>query len=432
MNFKTLKLFNSPRIHCRNRWFFLSAFFFLLCGVYEGCKGLDFLPGPVADPTGRYLAGLPIDQTSPLGLIAREPSAITHAEMIRVAFEQFEVARISRMKEWAPKALGHLYRSSAPLFYMFSGPDFLYATHFFPATSTTVLCGLEPVGTFPDLGNMSSEARQNGLAHLRNSLETILSYSFFRTKDMKTDLRGHAFEGTAPLLLCFLARTGKMIMDARLTLLDADGKLYSYVPEYANDTRRFVKGIRIVYRDNYINHGLQTLYYFSTDISDSGLSRHGGLLKLCASLGRGNGFVKSASYLMHENYFSKVRSFLLEHCDHLLQDDSGIPLRFFDKTVWSIRIYGTYLGPIELFKGKYQPDLAALYKKTTPAPLTFGIGYRHRPGTSTLMLAMRGPANPQPVPDDETPLPISPSRPGEPEMVKEEDLSSKRIIPQEP
>ena len=37
------------------------------------------------------------------------------------------------------------------MLYMFSGPDFLYATSFFPNASTYVLAGLEPVGAVSDL-----------------------------------------------------------------------------------------------------------------------------------------------------------------------------------------------------------------------------------------------------------------------------------------
>ena len=37
------------------------------------------------------------------------------------------------------------------MLYMFSGPDFLYATSFFPNAATYVLAGLEPVGQIPDL-----------------------------------------------------------------------------------------------------------------------------------------------------------------------------------------------------------------------------------------------------------------------------------------
>jgi hypothetical protein len=37
------------------------------------------------------------------------------------------------------------------MLYMFSSPDFLYATSLFTNTATYVLAGLEPVGPIPDL-----------------------------------------------------------------------------------------------------------------------------------------------------------------------------------------------------------------------------------------------------------------------------------------
>ena len=37
------------------------------------------------------------------------------------------------------------------MFYMFSGPDFLYADAFYSKASTYVLGALEPVGAVPDL-----------------------------------------------------------------------------------------------------------------------------------------------------------------------------------------------------------------------------------------------------------------------------------------
>ena len=36
-----------------------------------------------------------------------------------------------------------------------------------------------------------------------------------------------------------------------------------------------------------------------------------------------------------------------------------------------------------------KPKLAELYRSTNPSPLDFGIGYRHRAGESTLMVATR-------------------------------------------
>ena len=40
------------------------------------------------------------------------------------------------------------------MLYMFGGPDFLYATSFFPNASTYVLAGLEPIGDVPSLTSL--------------------------------------------------------------------------------------------------------------------------------------------------------------------------------------------------------------------------------------------------------------------------------------
>ena len=89
----------------------------------------------------------------------------------------------------------------------------------------------------------------------------------------------------------------------------------------------------------------QTLYYFSTDVSNGGI-KSSGFLKFCEGLGKGDAFVKSASYLMHNDSFSTVREFLLAHSATIVQDDTGIPVRFFKPDDWELRPFGRYLGPI--------------------------------------------------------------------------------------
>ena len=61
---------------------------------------------------------------------------------------------------------------------------------------------------------------------------------------------------------------------------------------------------------------------------------------------------------------------------------------------WDLRLFGSYPGPIPLFKNKTQPRLFELYRHSDPPPLDFGIGYRHRRGESTLMVASRRPEAP--------------------------------------
>jgi hypothetical protein len=132
----------------------------------------------------------------------------------------------------------------------------------------------------------------------------------------------------------------------------------------------------------------RTLYYFSTDLSDGGVKRSG-FLKFCDGLGVGDSLLKSASYLMHSNAFTKVREFVLSKSVAVVQDDSGIPVRYFDAKDWELRPFGNYLGPISLFPGRAQPGMRELYRKSRAEPLDFGIGYRWRPRESNLLLALR-------------------------------------------
>jgi hypothetical protein len=132
----------------------------------------------------------------------------------------------------------------------------------------------------------------------------------------------------------------------------------------------------------------QTLYYFSTDLSDSGVN-YSGFLRFAEKFGIGDALVKSASYLLHGSNFSRVRKFLLDHSNSIVQDDTGIPVTQFKRDEWDLRPFGAYLGPIEIFAGNYQPQLQQLFRQGRPPKLEFGIGYRFRGHDSNLLLAVK-------------------------------------------
>ena len=122
-------------------------------------------------------------------------------------------------------------------------------------------------------------------------LNSILSFSFFITKKMKTDLHEGQLNGAMPLLYVFLARSGMTIKNVSAVALDEKGNAY-----FANENvgANATRGVRIVFAGS---DGVEkTLYYFSTDLSDSGV-RSSGFLKFCATLAPGNSLIKSASYL---------------------------------------------------------------------------------------------------------------------------------------
>jgi hypothetical protein len=331
-----------------------------------------------ANDTARFLAGMPPSAGSPLAPLTQDPAWQRHARFFDAAFAQLEQRQLTKIRAWAA---ANLAAPKPTMFYMFSGPDFLYADAFYPRATTYVLSALEPVGSVPDLTRLPPGGIEPTLYYVERSLSSILSFSFFITKLMKTDLRAGQLSGTLPILYVFLARSGKTIRDVSLVALDAKGVAY-----FANENlgRNATRGVRIVFAGS--DGEQRTLYYFSTDLSNSSV-RSSGFLKFCATLASGDGLLKSASYLLHSGNFSTVRDFLLANSATIIQDDSGIPLDDYDPTKWRFFPFGRYAGPIAEFSGRYQPEYAELFRQSQP--MDFGIGYRWRPFESNLLLSIK-------------------------------------------
>jgi hypothetical protein len=339
-------------------------------------------PASVND-TARFLAGLPVSEGSPL--IPLEQTAIwqQHATFFDQAWAKLAARQFVGIREWEVDYLPDATQPLPVVFYMFSGPDFLYANQFFPNASTYVLAGTEPIGPLPDVLRFAGPALEPVLQNLEKSLNSVLSFSFFITKDMKTDLQRAELQGTLPIFYVFLARGGKTITDISFITLDKNGQPHPSLPN--EKSKSLTPGVRVTFTGE-PGTAPQTFYYFTTDLSNDGIRSQPGFLKFCAAQGTGASLLKSASYLMFENGFSTVREFLLDHSRAIVQDDSGIPIAAFDQAKWRLRFFGSYAGPIELFKQYYQPQLQGLYQQSNPAPLPFGIGYRWSPRQSTLIV----------------------------------------------
>ena len=339
------------------------------------------------DDTARFLAGMPPSSGSPLVALTQDPIWQQHARYFNSAFGNLDKNQLAKIRAWSNAKL------TAPrpvLFYMFSGPDFLYANAFFPQASTYVMAGLEPVGPIPDVLRLPRGAVGDGLRHIERSLGTILTISFFKTHDMRMELGVNRFSGTLPLLYVFLARSGKTIREVSLIKLDDQGLPQPENAPPSPGMRNPAHGVRIAFTDNEGRE--QTLYYFGTNIANDGF-KASGFAKFCNRLGVGDAFVKSASYLLHSGGFSDVRNFLLQHSVEILQDDTGVPVSYFNQDRWQLRPFGRYTGPINMFAKNYQPRLTQLFQQGHAEPLNFGLGYQWRVLGSNLLLATRVDAN---------------------------------------
>ncbi|MCC7302988.1 MAG: hypothetical protein IT233_10125 [Bacteroidia bacterium] len=339
---------------------------------------------PIYDQVASYLCGLPVLSGSLDKKLTTAAEWKSYAQRSSSRWKQYDSTRVIPQISWRNRELKELNTRCEKLFYPFSGPDILNANVFFPDAKEYILVGLEPVGTVPFIGRDTIDTLANYFRSVETSLFSILKFSFFRTIAMKSDLHKDQVNGTIPLLMIFLKSRKNEIISINKMSIDATGKL---------SEKGRIPGVEIRFRKDSL-HPVQTMYYFSTDLSNGGLLENWKEFKLFLDgMGRVNTYLKSASYLMHNAFFSTIRETILRQSEYILQDDSGIPYYYFDAKSWDIHLYGKYKGTIPLFSEEYQQDYQDAFVADSVAgklsPLPFGIGYKWKGGESNLLLASR-------------------------------------------
>lgn len=332
----------------------------------------------------RFIAGLvPYEQDSIIsGLM--DSSWNAYSKRFNQRWKKLEEGKFTLMKDFREKEIDPVLENKGTLLYPFSGPDFLNAFLFFPHQQRYILLALEPAGSFPDFKTFPSDSLKGYLSNIEKSLHAILNFSFFRTNSMAEDFnKKEELNGAVHLISIFMERTGNTLLGMEKVRADETGKIVS-----GGTTACGNVGVRIFFK-NKANDAVREVIYFPCDLSDNGLSKNKCFASFLNNLGPVNTYLKSASYLLHNTYFSTTRNAILQNAELVLQDDSGIPLRFFDEKQWKRQLFGTYDKPINLFKTRFQQDLKTLYDstdKTIVKPLQFGIGYDYKPNESNLLL----------------------------------------------
>ena len=326
--------------------------------------------------TARMLAGLPASGQDYYPQVRASQAWASHKARLDRLWTDFNWRHEAPIRAWAASQIGDL--QSNTLFYPFSGPDYLFANAFFPHADTLVLCGLESCDPLPPLAQMNPGEVTGSLGGLTSSLNTVMQFSFFITKDMRKDFVGTRLKGVLPPLLTFMARSGDRIDSVDFVGIGANGQIGIVGPGNA-------RGVLVR-----ANGGTKRVFYFRQDLSDSGVHPGCPFFAFISSLGRPPAFVKSASYLMHEEGFHNIRNYLLHNCRGIVQDPSGVPYRNLLAAGDDVRLYGNYRGTLDMFKSHQQPDLIAAYERGQGQPVDFGIGYLYQHNRTSLMVARPG------------------------------------------
>lgn len=339
-----------------------------------------------------FLAGMPQRPESPFCEAAKTPHYARHVESMNTFWEKVRSKNIDTITSWRDAQLHGLPRAKTA-FYPFSGADLANLYTFYPDARTYVMIALEDAGPIPDPLKLTPAELAEGLSSIQRVIQSIASRNYFHSAVMQRELPNRYLPGTIPVLLIFAARLGLAVSTLELIGIDPSGNVVPLDAAYTiRGTPPAVTGARIRFRA----HGdgePRTLVYLDMRLSDRVLDPSFAEGKFFRSLGPFDTLIKSAVYLLHRDGFVELCSYILEHSSTVIQDDSGMPFRLFDRDTWDARLFGSYTRPRklkDLQNPPEQPDLALAFgRKSEPLPFSFGYGVLTGKGKSNLLLAVR-------------------------------------------
>ena len=302
---------------------------------------------------------------------------------VSAQFSGFTKSKMEPITNWVKenKMIPENYACKT-LFYPLAGADFVYADAFFSDVRNYILVGLEKPGYLPNYDQLSNTDLQNYLNQIFNSLDISMKSGFFRTKSMAVQFNQKTVNGTLHSLLFYLARRGNKIRKIRHFILKENA-----VIKYTSGTEgMFSPGLDIEFLT--ADNKVKNLFYFNTDLSDAN-TKLDNFFNWVSAFGEHHTMLKAASYLNSRDYFSKTRNYILKSSNMIVQDDSGIPYKYFVDGKWQVQLYGGYKKVIPLFSSRIQPEMVRAYADTTKLTskfLPFRIGYNVAVGETNLQV----------------------------------------------
>jgi hypothetical protein len=374
-----------------------SLFLALACCAIGAAVGSGQTPEAGLDQavtdTARVLAGLAPSPGSRLAAVSARPEWQAWQREFDHQWTQATTDRFAKIAVWRTHELAPATGACGTLMYPFAGPDILNALLFFPDCKRYVLFGLEQPGTLPIIDQLPPDRLARLLEETRQALNDLLERNYFITSHMMTETAAKELRGTLPLMAVILVRMNAQIISAREMEIGDDGQLVPRTPP-AKD-KRAVPALEILFARP--GKEPQTIVYFRAQAEDASIKLKPGVVSFLKQDAPYPTFLKSASYLLHGADFSIVRNLILANSRLVLQDDSGIPLRYFKAPAWTVIYYGKYDKPVKDFNYGYQADMAKIFADPKIVkPLPFSFGYHWRDGASSVILALKNASVPAP------------------------------------
>lgn len=304
-----------------------------------------------------------------------------HQKFVDESWKKLEKKRLNSMRAWAAKEFAKPNENAKTVFYPFSGPDYLTADAFFPNADKYIMLGLEPVGKLPDFKKFKANEHKLYAEGFEKSLGDIFDKSYFITKKMLKDFGSAEVKGLMPVLTFFIRKTGHEIADIKYiyrfkqdSIVERPYDIQVMDRENPKETKKPF-GVRV---DFVKGDKQKSVYYFKYDVSNKFFNDTCVFYNYIDKNKNVVTYIKSASYLLHNNFMSNMKDLILKNSGWIIQDDTGMPYKFLSEdNAWDIRLYGQYARPVSDFKWlSMQKPLEEAFKDTAKVgKLPFHLGY---------------------------------------------------------
>ncbi|MCB1164757.1 MAG: hypothetical protein KDK37_00540 [Leptospiraceae bacterium] len=337
-----------------------------------------------------FLAGMPTDEEfaarPDIQRIQASPEYAKHARQMEEYWQSVKMHRTTRIQNWRESELDQRLKGheADTVFYPLSGADFLNVSLLFPHAKRYIMMAMEKPGSLRDPAEITATELRQGYHSVEKMLNNITQTGYFFSKWMNAYLQPErmGYYGTLPTVSVFLVRLGHRIDDVQNICLDSKARIGSG-PDCV------IPGYRIWFTDG--RDGIQKqIVYLSAEIDEKIFSENSPLADFLVEQKQFDVMMKAAIYLFHLRKYAVGRDFLLRNGDVIVQDDSGIPFRYFSDTDWDLELYGDYRAPLRGLGIGVQQDMAKAFReKAHPLPFEYGYGNQTAARKSGLMVAIR-------------------------------------------
>jgi hypothetical protein len=305
----------------------------------------------------------------------------------RTTYRRLWTAQAGPLVRWAATQSFDGRLAPDTIFYPFGGPDAAFPLALFPSAREYILVGLERVLDTSGHDPLRAADAHALIGELPASLADFSGKGFFVTQKMVKAHHEGRFPGVLAIVLATLGSAGADVHAVEYVCVGPADALETVgrTTVIATQTTRPC-GVRIRFHMPRTADE-KTLLYLALSLGDESLTVHP-VLQTLLSTRPYVVFCKAAQYFMHGAHggsFETVTRLSLGGTA-ILQDDTCVPLRAFDRDQWELSFFGTY-ELFHLYENMLQPELARIYADRNlvrPVPQVAGYGQH-----TNLMLGVR-------------------------------------------